>query len=125
MKDFKFALILLLSLTMFAFQLNAKKNYKKLIYLQKEWKRQTRAPHEIPLEVYLIGNQQLEIQSTDISPLKINIKNDEGNIVLTNMVYLNNFQPVIVDLNSLTNGTYILYLYNDYIEAEGTFYLDN
>lgn len=28
MKDFKFALILLLSLTMFAFQLNAKKNYK-------------------------------------------------------------------------------------------------
>lgn len=96
-----------------------------MIYLQKEWKRQTRAPHEIPLEVYLIGNQQLEIQGTDISPLKINIKNDEGNIVLTNIVYLNNFQPVIVDLNSLTNGTYILYLYNDYIKAEGTFYLDN
>lgn len=50
---------LIVAFTMIAVQVSAKGGYKRKVELKKEWRVQTKSPQEVPLQAFLIENQQL------------------------------------------------------------------
>lgn len=125
MKDVRFVCSLLGLLLCFSININAHKRYKEHIKLREQFKRQTRSPHEPFFDIYTLTNKSLEINTRENMQMTLRIEAPQGGIIYINVVYLNSTQPDVIDLNYAPRGTYTLYLYNDYIEAEGTFYLDN
>lgn len=123
MRQLKLICIALL-VAMVTLQSIAQSNHKKIINLKKEWKTQTRAPQNISLQAFLTESQQLEIQCQNNICLTMHIYNSQNETILTSIICLNLSQPSIVDLKNLPKGEYILYLHNDNIEAEGSFYLN-
>ena len=124
MKNVRFTCTLLGLLLCFSININAHKRYKEHIKLREQRKWQTRSPHEPFFDIYALNNKSLEINTRKNMQTTLRIEDPQGGIVYINVVYLDSTHQTVIDLNHAPEGTYILYLYNDYIEAEGTFYLD-
>lgn len=125
MKDVRFVCSLLGLLLCFSININAHKRYKERIKSREELKHKTRSPHEPFFDMYTLSDKSLEINTRENMQTTLRIEDPQGGIIYLNVVYLDSTRPTIIDLNYSPEGTYTLYLYNDYIEAEGTFYLDN
>lgn len=99
---------LIVAFTMIAVQVSAKGGYKRKVELKKEWRVQTKSPQEVPLQAFLIENQQLEIQSQGLFDLNIQVENSQGNIMLVDIVCLDSSQSTIIELEHFSQGKYIL-----------------
>lgn len=86
---------------------------------------QTRSPHKPFFDIYTLNGKSLEINSRENIQTTLRIENDQEETIYINVVYLNSTLPTIINLSYAPEGTYTLYLYNDYVEAEGTFHLNN
>lgn len=125
MKNVRFACALLGLLLCFNMNINAHKRYKERIKIREQCKWQTRSPHEPFFDIYTLSGKGLEINTRENMQTTLRIEDPQGGVIYINVVYLDSAQPTVIDLNYAPEGTYTLYLYNDYIEAEGTFYFDN
>ena len=75
------------------------------------------------LQVFVIENQQLEIQSQGLFELNIQVENSQE-IRLADVICLDSSQSTIIKLENFPKGQYILYLYSSEIEAEGLFNIE-
>lgn len=124
MKNIRFVCTLLGLSLFFSIQAGMQR-HKERIQVKERRMPQTRSPHEPFFDIYTLYGKSLEINSRENMQATLRIENIQGETVYINVVYLDSTLPTIINLNYASEGTYTLYLYNDYVEAEGTFHLNN
>ena len=111
-------IILLVVVTVLAFPMLAEGKEKKVKF-ETEWHIPTRVPFELPFEASVSEDRMLCLHFISDGTFALYVKDLNGQDVYTTMVSAVSGQDVYVDLKQLPQGTYVLILKNERLEAKG------
>lgn len=109
-------ILLLLVVLMMPFVMIAE---NKKIEFKEHWNISTRVPFELPFEASVSEDRMLCLHFISDGTFALHVKDLSGQDVYTTVVSAVSGQDVYVDLKQLPQGTYVLILKNERLEAKG------